>query len=290
MNSGVDFKNKNELLKIITYVFCITFVSIMGNIFYNDVKKNINSKNIKIYVDTREEVEMVKDNDCEITEKVEFKKTLDDENNAEQQGSDLKDDVQAYRKQKIAYLTFDDGPSANITPKILDELKNKDVKATFFVVGSNVKEYPNIVQREKNEGHGIGNHSYTHDYKYIYQSPENLMKEIKDTEDILKEVLGESFNKKIFRFPGGSFNISKRFKDELKNDKYEFYDWNCLNGDAEGVRSSKTKLIENVKSTSKGKNKLIILMHDAETKETTYEALGEIIDYLKAQGYTFDLL
>lgn len=281
MNTGVNFKNKNELLQITIYIFCITFISIIGNYFFNDFKNNINTKNIKISSNSKLEEE----NDI----KDEIKRKQEDRLKYRKKGESIFTNVQA-SQEKVAYLTFDDGPSANITPKILDELKNKDVKATFFVVGSNVKEYPNIVRRENDEGHCIGNHSYTHDYKYIYQSTENLMKEIKDTENILKEVLGESYNNKVFRFPGGSFNISKGFKDELKNNDYEFYDWNCLNGDAEGLNIPKTKLIENVKSTSKGKNKLIILMHDAETKETTYEALGEIIDYLKSEGYTFRTL
>ena len=77
--------------------------------------------------------------------------------------------------EKIAYLTFDDGPSKEITPKILDVLKAEDVTATFFVLGSRVELNPSLVQREFNEGHFIANHGYSHKYSQIYSSVENII-------------------------------------------------------------------------------------------------------------------
>lgn len=193
--------------------------------------------------------------------------------------------------EKIAYLTFDDGPSKNITPQILDVLKEYDVKATFFVIGNLAKEYPEIVKRMNEEGHVIGNHTYSHRYKYIYKNTTNFIGELKTTEKVLKNILGDEFETKIVRLPGGSFG-SKRvpFKKAVMNNGYSSYDWNSLNGDAEGHNISKGRLVERLKSTSKGKDELIILMHDMSTKKTTAEALPEIIDYLQQQGYKFEIL
>ena len=79
--------------------------------------------------------------------------------------------------KKVAYLTFDDGPSKNITPLILDALREQDVKATFFVLGSRVKSNPDLIKREYNEGHYIANHGYTHEYSKIYSSEEATLDE-----------------------------------------------------------------------------------------------------------------
>lgn len=79
------------------------------------------------------------------------------------------------QSKKIAYLTFDDGPSSNITPQVLDVLKEYNVKATFFVIGNMAERYPDIIKRMNKEGHSIGNHSYSHSYKYIYGKTSNFI-------------------------------------------------------------------------------------------------------------------
>ena len=81
-------------------------------------------------------------------------------------------------KEKIAYLTFDDGPNESITPKVLDILKEQDVKATFFVIGKNVKEHPEVVKREYEEGHYIANHGYSHNNKNLYKSDKDFIEEV----------------------------------------------------------------------------------------------------------------
>ena len=93
------------------------------------------------------------------------------------------------KKEKVAYLTFDDGPSSNITPKVLDVLKEEGVKATFFVLGQNVKTHPEQLKRIYEEGHYIANHSYTHKYSKIYASVDALLEEFNDTEAEIKKVL-----------------------------------------------------------------------------------------------------
>ena len=91
------------------------------------------------------------------------------------------DDI-AKSDEKKAYLTFDDGPTIKATGKILDILKAEDVKATFFVVGKHVKEHPELVKREYEEGHYIANHGYSHNNKILYQNMESFRNEIVSTD------------------------------------------------------------------------------------------------------------
>lgn len=193
--------------------------------------------------------------------------------------------------QKIAYLTFDDGPSKKSTPAILDILSEYNIKATFFVVGNMVDTYPDIVKRTYEEGHKIGNHSYSHNYKYLYQNPKNFMNDIYKTEKSLKNILGKNFQTKAIRFPGGSFDRYKASTRKVAADAgYNSYDWNALNGDAEGPKRTKAQLVNRVKETTKNKNEVIILMHDTDAKDTTVQSLKEVIDYLISEGYEFDTL
>ena len=109
-----------------------------------------------------------------------------------------------YRSEtKRAFLTFDDGPSI-VTPNILDTLKQKNVKATFFMLGSNVQKLPETVKRVFDEGHFIANHGYSHVYSSIYASPQTVLDEFNQTNDAIKTAIGEpEFNSHLFRFPGG---------------------------------------------------------------------------------------
>lgn len=192
---------------------------------------------------------------------------------------------------KVAYLTFDDGPSTNITPQVLDILDEYDVKATFFVIGQLAESYPDILKRIDREGHAIGNHSYSHNYSHIYKDIDNFMKEIHLTEKAFKNILGEDYENNLIRFPGGSFGPNKApFREKVTAAGYNFYDWNSLNGDAEGRSISKNRLVERFKETSNGKEELVILMHDMGGKQTTVDALPQIIEYLQGNGYEFDIL
>ena len=112
--------------------------------------------------------------------------------------------------KKVVYLTFDDGPSETVTPKILDILKTENVKATFFVLGNSIdssEESKNILKREVSEGHSIGNHTYSHNYSYLYPNRiinvENFMDDIEKANKSIKAVLGEDFVVRAIRFPGG---------------------------------------------------------------------------------------
>lgn len=189
---------------------------------------------------------------------------------------------------KEAYLTFDDGPS-DVTLKILDILKEEDVKASFFVIGKNVRNRPEVIQRIYDEGHDIGIHTDTHDYKNIYASDANLSKDIDDCLQAIRDVVGEDFDTNLYRFPGGSFG-REEFKPMVKEKGYVYFDWNVLNGDAEKRNPSEAYVIDRLKKTSKDYNKQIILMHDSDTKEITANTLDTVIRDLKDDGFEFKTL
>ena len=196
--------------------------------------------------------------------------------------------------KKICYLTFDDGPTKEVTPKVLEVLDQYDVKATFFVLGKMLEANRDIGRREFDEGHLLANHSYYHQYGELYATGESFMAEIEKTHKLISEVTGEEAFK-LIRFPGGGHNAGtyaaqkQEYKQLLKEKGYYFVDWNCLNGDAEAALRSADELIARVKETAIGKN-LVVLMHDAAAKKTTPDALGGIIEYLKSQGYEFKRL
>jgi len=95
------------------------------------------------------------------------------------------------KAQKVVALTFDDGPSAVWTPKILDELKKANISATFFMLGEHVAKYPEIARRVAQEGHEIGNHTYDH-HVLLYYTLEELEKEIKDAQRIIQKTTGQT--------------------------------------------------------------------------------------------------
>lgn len=197
---------------------------------------------------------------------------------------------------KTAYLTFDDGPTTSVTPHILDILRRYDIKATFFLAGSLVEKNPGIAYRTYLEGHLLANHSYSHDYSDLYASGTAFMSEIDKAYSIITGITGDENYPKVFRFPGGSYDSGtygakkQEYKKLLEKSGYRFCDWNSLSGDAESRTPTVEGLIARVKNSSKGKEDLVILMHDSATKKVNITALPKIIDYLLSEGYTFDTL
>lgn len=192
---------------------------------------------------------------------------------------------------KTAYLTFDDGPSPLVTPKILEVLRQYDIKATFFVIGNMAEQNPELVRQIQQEGHLICNHTYSHKYKLLYSSPDHFMAEVTKCEEVLKTILGEGFKTNILRFPGGSFGKKQLpFRERVKEEGYLNVDWNVLNGDAEALHIPTDVLLNRIKETLKNKDNAVVLMHDSNTKDTTAEALPEIINYLQSEGYSFKTL
>ena len=194
--------------------------------------------------------------------------------------------------EKIAYLTFDDGPTLKSTPKVLDILSEENVKATFFVIGKHVKEHPEIVKRAYDEGHYIANHGYSHHNDKLYASANSFINEILSTDVEITRAIGiENYSSHVFRFPNGymasSYKTKKQEYAEFLSDiDYTYIDWNALNKDSE-KKYSNAGLLNNLKESSKNKGTLVILMHDTSDVNETHLVLKDSIQYLKEQGYIF---
>ncbi len=192
----------------------------------------------------------------------------------------------------ICYLTFDDGPSAKTTTKILDTLKENNVKATFFIKGT---ADLSLLQRMKDEGHTIGLHTDTHEYGKIYKSTDAYFKDLQAVSDKVYERVG--IRSTIIRFPGGSSNTASRkyckgimseLTEMVQDRGYKYFDWNVDSDDAGKARTSE-EVVSNIKKyaikNGSTKGDICILMHDI--KSYTAEALPEVIAELKAAGYEF---
>ncbi len=191
------------------------------------------------------------------------------------------------------YLTFDDGPSTNITPQILDVLKKNNVKVTFFIVGYGEKDKA-VIARAIAEGHTIAIHGMGHDYSKIYASAAACIENITSLQEKIERDFGYTTN--IIRFPGGSSNvISAQYCQGVMTTLsslvvelgFTYFDWNVDSGDATGKPYTPAEIAANVTSTLHKNRANVVLMHDSTYKQTTADSLQMIIDYGKANGYTF---
>lgn len=196
-------------------------------------------------------------------------------------------------KNKVCYLTFDDGPSKN-TLKILEILKKYGAKATFFVVDTKDIGY---VRNIYEAGHTVGLHSATHNYSKIYSSTDAFFSDLKKISDRVEGIIG--IKPKVIRFPGGSSNlvsksycngIMSRLSSLVGEKGYSYFDWNVESGDADKTTASYTYIRNNVLSGAKNKNSACVLMHDSAAKTTTVQALPEILEGLAKMGYRFEAI
>ena len=180
--------------------------------------------------------------------------------------------IQEAGGKKIA-LTFDDGPHPYYTQQLLKGLKERNVKATFFITGQNVEAYPEIVKEIYAEGHLIGNHTYSH-IQLTSKNEESFKQEILRTNEAIKEVTGQDTI--YVRPPYGSWN--KEFEKELNMFPVLWtvdpLDW---------CSSDASRIVRSV--CSKAKENDIILMHDQ--YKTTVTAALKIVDELTQKGYEF---
>jgi len=187
---------------------------------------------------------------------------------------------------KFVYLTFDDGPTYVVTDALLDVLKNEKVKATFFIVGKEIEGKESILKRIYREGHSIGLHTYSHNFKKIYRSSDEFINEMERTSIKIKEITGST--SKIIRFPGGS---SKRLNsltlENLHKKGFKIYDWNVDALDGVNPNLSALQLIKNAKKIRGNENTAIILMHCNSNNKNTVKSLPGIIKYYLDLGYEF---
>ena len=187
--------------------------------------------------------------------------------------------------RKKIYLTFDDGPSSN-TDEILDILKAYDVKATFFVAGKTDEASRKAYRRIVEEGHTLGMHSYSHSYADIYASEEDFQTDMKKLQEYLYELTGVW--PRFYRFPGGSSNTvsnidMQKLADWLTDQGVTYFDWNVASGDAVSRELPAETLLANCLAGIRNQQSCVVLMHDAANKDTTVEALPEIISEIRLQ-------
>lgn len=183
--------------------------------------------------------------------------------------------------KKIAYLTFDDGPSKN-TPKIIEILNKYNIKGTFFFLGKNMKQYPSTVKDVFEKGHSIGLHSYSHDYNKLYRTENGLIEDFNKAQSVYEEITNEKTN--IIRLPYGSKpSLKKEHVEQLQENNYKFWDWNADSNDSNPNVKGKEGIIKTIDKIIKwDMNQLVILMHE---KEKTVESLETTIKMLKDAGY-----
>jgi peptidoglycan/xylan/chitin deacetylase (PgdA/CDA1 family) len=180
--------------------------------------------------------------------------------------------------KKVIALTFDDGPWPQTTAQVLDILKKNDIKGTFFVVGQNVKNFPDLMKRVVVEGHAIGNHTWHHWYHAM--SPQTAAYEIDHTTDLIYKTTGVKTS--LFRPPGGI--MTNGVAAYARNSKYGVIMWSSDSTDY--ARPSVPKLISNIFREAKPGG--IVLMHDGGgNRSHTVQALPTIIESFRKQGYSF---
>lgn len=194
--------------------------------------------------------------------------------------------------KKIAYLTFDDGPSV-LTTEYLKILKEENVKATFFLIGQQVEgEMIDVVKQEIAQGHEIGIHTYCHKANQIYASKESYCEDLEKTKLCLSKKL--NVEPKLFRFPWGSANsyvqsYREELTQEMKEEGLEYADWNVSGEDSVGCPSAYS-ILSNIRKDYPKYNDPVLLLHDSATCGATLEALPDIIKELKEKGYSFQTL
>lgn len=297
---------KNRDLKIVITIIILAIIGIiasLGVIFYDKYKAvEVSAENSNIITeqvamsendstDSAENVDAAENTDTtqETTEENEKDAQIDEE---KQQFINSVNNIYNGKEGKRVFLTFDDGPTTQVTPHILDILDKYNIKATFFVLGTKAKQNPDILKREYESGHYIANHGYSHKYSKIYESADTVLEEYNKTEDAIRAALGnESYSSNLFRFPGGSRGgpyekIKKEARKKLNENGIAYLDWSALTYDAEGAKN-KDAILKNLKETINGWNNVVVLMHDSADKQITYETLEDVIKYLQDEGYKF---
>lgn len=179
-------------------------------------------------------------------------------------------------QEKKLYLTFDDGPTPGITEWVLDELAKYKAKASFFLVGKNIEQYPEIVQRIKTEGHAAGNHTYNHVNGWQTATSSYIKNSLK---------CSELLDTNLFRPPYGRIT---QMQTRIMNNRYKIIMWDVLSGDFDHS-VSKDKVLNNVlKNTESGS---IIVFHDSVKAQPRMQyALPRVLEHYSEQGFRFEKL
>lgn len=203
---------------------------------------------------------------------------------------------------KIAFLTFDDGPSSKSTGELLDILAKEGVPATFFLCGRTMNEETKpLMRRMMDEGHGLAYHSFSHDYAYLYPgrsgNKDHIMEEYDKLHTLLNKLMGEDVQVNVWRYPGGhmSWKNLEAADKALADRSVHWIDWNSTNGDAAhkgGPKTPQAQVEEVLKGwTAYGKpNCITLLMHDTPKKEVTRKSIPLIVEALRKEGFSFGII
>lgn len=185
--------------------------------------------------------------------------------------------VEGEENEKIAYITFDDGPS-RYTNKIIDILDENHVKGTFFMINDNMMVFKNVVRRMDSEGHGTGFHGVTHDINELYKTEDSAIEEFRTCSKTFYKITGKK--SRLVRIPFGSKpymleNIYEKFVDE----GFLVWDWTI---DTEDWKSSEDQIVSNILYYARESDEIVILLHE---NQRTVDCLNNIIAILKERGY-----
>ncbi|SNR54901.1 Peptidoglycan/xylan/chitin deacetylase, PgdA/CDA1 family [Lutibacter agarilyticus] len=182
-------------------------------------------------------------------------------------------------KEKTLYLTFDDGPTPEITNWTLNTLKEHNAKATFFCIGKNIAKYPEIYEKIKAQNHTVGNHTNNHLNGYKTTATTYL-----ENIDLSEENSGEKLN--LFRPPYGKLKLSQA--EQIRKKGYKIVMWDVLSADFDTKITSEECLANVIKNV---KNGSIIVFHDSvKASEKLKFVLPKILEFYKAKGYTFNAI
>jgi len=175
--------------------------------------------------------------------------------------------------EKVIYLTFDDGPIPEVTPEVLSILKHYGVKATFFVVGDNVKKHPEVFEQVRQDGHTIGNHTFHH--LNGWKTPPGAY-----IEDVMR--CREYFTTRLFRPPYGRFSPAQYF---LLRKDFRFVLWSVLTGDYSKSVTPDQCLENAIGNTGNGS---VVVFHDnLKAVENVRYALPRFLEHFLALGFHF---
>lgn len=278
MNREVRRNKRNLNYKRVLMVIIIIIIILLLAIFSVVIKHNKRAEEVKIEAEKKAEQEEI------------MKIAIETQKKEEEEREKAKQEEE--NATGIIYLTFDDGPTSDSTPQILDILKNRNIKATFFILHYD-EQHEQFIKREYEEGHTIGLHGYTHAYAELYQSADTCMENFRKIREQVYQTTGSQ--SKIIRFPGGSSNtISKKYCEGVMTELvkrtveegYRYFDWNVDSDDAGHAKTSE-KVYQNVTNGIKPGRNNVVLMHDFAKNNKTIDALNSIIDWGLEQGYVF---
>ena len=193
---------------------------------------------------------------------------------------------------RVVYLTFDDGPSANTMP-LLEVLEEYGIRATFFVTGQYEGDTAALLQAIAEKGHSIGLHTYAHMYDEIYSYSKAFFADLQKVDELVLQATGQQAV--LYRFPGGSLNshcpkwLRQQLRQQLAERGYIYHDWNVVSGDQGSRVLTAEELFGNVVTGAEqvGQGPLVVLFHDTNHCATTPQAVNLLIEHFLEEGYTF---